>query len=149
MKRVIEGKTYNTDTATRVARYDYENEKGYSVTVHLYQNRGGAFFEVHTWEEDDINLGTYQRYIFETISRDGIDRLLTGRFAKGGIEVFDEKALTLPPEAEEKEGPSMTIYFRLPPSLKVRIEASAREAGLSINAWMLRCAERCLAPQPV
>lgn len=95
---------------------------------------------MHTWEEDDINLGTYQRYIFETISRDGIDRLLTGRFAKGGIEVFDEKALTLPPEAEEE---------RLPSSLKLRIEASAREAGLSINAWMLRCAERCLAPQRV
>lgn len=148
MKRVIEGKTYNTDTATRAAQYDYENEKGYSVTVDLYQNRGGAFFEVHTWEEDDINLGTYQRYIFETISRDGIDRLLTGRFAKGGIEVFDEKALTLAPEAEEEE-PSMTIYFRLQSSLKARIEASAREAGLSINAWMLRCAERCLAPQRV
>ena len=53
MKRVIEGKTYNTDTATIVASYEYTDEKENEVTVGLYQTRGGTFFGVHSWVEED------------------------------------------------------------------------------------------------
>lgn len=148
MKRVIEGKTYNTDTATIVASYEYTDEKENEVTVGLYQTRGGAFFGVHSWVEEDSEGDPRRRFEFEPFSRRDIDRLISGQFAVGGIEIIDERALTLPPEAEAEEEPSTTIYFRLPSSLKGRVEVLAKEAGLSVNAWMLRCVERCAAPQP-
>jgi len=49
MKRLIDGVTYNTDTATLLARSDYEgdwNNNKYPVEGELFQTRGGAFFIV-------------------------------------------------------------------------------------------------------
>jgi hypothetical protein len=51
MKRIIDGVTYNTDTATRLARSTWE-QAGNEVTGILYQTRGGAFF-VHTYFEKE------------------------------------------------------------------------------------------------
>ena len=44
MKRVIEGKTYNTDTATVVARYEYTDDDEYEVEATVYVTKGGASF---------------------------------------------------------------------------------------------------------
>ena len=81
MKRVIEGKTYNTDTATRVAQYDYENEKGYSVTVDLYQNRAAPSSRCIRGKR---TTSTWEPTNGETISRDGIDRLPPAASPKAG-----------------------------------------------------------------
>jgi predicted HicB family RNase H-like nuclease len=35
----------------------------------------------------------------------------------------------------------MTIYIRVPPSLKTAIEYAAASSGQSINTWMMRAAE--------
>jgi len=149
MKRVIGGKTYNTDTSVLVARYGYEDEKDREVWVNVYQNRGGAFFEVHSREELDINGENIRRNSFEATSREELEKLVAGEYVVNDIELFDERALATPPKAEVEEAPSTTIYLRLPPSLKNRIETQAKEAGLSVNAWMIRCAEHCARPQVV
>jgi hypothetical protein len=47
VRRVIDGKTYTTDTSIVVARYIYEDDKGYEVEATVYQTKGGGFFIVH------------------------------------------------------------------------------------------------------
>ena len=41
MKRIIDGKTYNTQTATLVAKYEYENQQGIDVEAKVYVNNRG------------------------------------------------------------------------------------------------------------
>jgi hypothetical protein len=51
-KRIIDGNTYNTETATQIEGWD-TTEEDYPVThgQHLYQNRFGAFF-LHSYQDD-------------------------------------------------------------------------------------------------
>jgi hypothetical protein len=144
MKRIIDGKTYNTDTATIVARYSYEDHNGYEVEATLYQTKGGAFFAVHEWEVPDPydHDGTKTKTFAEALSRDEIDRMVARTM---DLEIVNEKALALPPEASDEAEDGATIYMRLPKALKAKIDEAARTANLSINAWMLRCCESCVS----
>jgi hypothetical protein len=57
----------------------------------------------------------------------------------GEVEVFlnpFEEKMT----EDETEG---TVYVRMPANLKRRIEVLAESAGLSANAWAIRCFEQC------
>jgi HicB family len=56
---------------------------------------------------------------------------------------LNDGILDEPPEAAAEESPGSTLYIRVPTSLKNRIEALAKEADLSLNAWTMRCVERC------
>ena len=47
-------------------------------------------------------------------------------------------------EARDQEG---AILLRLPQTLKLAIEKSAALAGVSINTWLMRCAERAIASE--
>src|SRR5450631_2615497 len=47
-KRIIDGKTYNTETATHVAGWD-DMDGPYEGGAHLYQTRFGAFF-LYVWD---------------------------------------------------------------------------------------------------
>ncbi len=146
MKRVIDGKTYNTDTSAVVARYEYENEKDYHVEATVYQTRGGAFFIVNKWQvEQPGRYGNWEpvdKLHVEAATREELERMIT-RGDTDNLEIIDEKALTLPPEAEEEAEPVTTAYLRLPPALKSRVEAAAAEAGTSLNSWAIRCFEAC------
>jgi hypothetical protein len=151
MKRVIDGKTYNTDTSTIVARYEYEDDKGYDTVATVYLNRGRAFFIVHEWSEvvdsgyasieNRVWETKVEKHYFEPITREGVEQLIT---RQNNIEILDEAALAVPPEAEEEGEPSATAYLRLPVALKNRIEAAAKKHGLSLNAWAIRCFERSM-----
>ncbi len=49
MKKIIDGKVYNTETATMVATYYSNGMVGYNNTYneHFYKMRGGEIFMVH------------------------------------------------------------------------------------------------------
>jgi hypothetical protein len=135
MKRIINGVTYNTDTSTPVAKYEYRDDDGYDTEVTVYQTRGEAFFAVHRWSED----GTPKVH-FEAMDRDilvkiinGNDGIRYGNFLPTDIEILNEEILAPPPEASAEVAPGATLYIRIPASLK----------GLSVNAWTMRCVERC------
>jgi predicted HicB family RNase H-like nuclease len=149
VKRVINGKTYNTDTSTLVAQYEYEDDKGYQTVAEVYQNRGGAFFIVHSWTEpmpgSQFNEMIH-KVLLEESSREEMERLIDR--GEVSIEIINEDALAVPPEAEAEEEPATTAYLRLPPALKNRIEAAAKDDGLSLNAWAIRCFERCAEQKP-
>jgi hypothetical protein len=61
----------------------------------------------------------------------------------GQVEVihnpFDD-----PPEAVAEEAPAATVYMRVPATLKDALEKAAKSDGVSVNAWMMRCAGSCL-----
>ena len=49
MKRIVDGKTYNTDTATKIAGARIESGDEDFTNLTLYVTRGGAFF-IHEFE---------------------------------------------------------------------------------------------------
>jgi hypothetical protein len=51
-----------------------------------------------------------------------------------------------PVVADGDEGGTARINFRLPEHLKARIEEAAGQAGLSVNAWLVRAAAAGLTP---
>ena len=135
MKRIIDGVTYNTDTATAVARWEYEDENGYDTEAVLYQTRGGAFFIVHSW-----NTENKPKVYFESINRESIARLVE---RTDNLTIINEDILSDPPEATAEQSPGATLYLRIPSALKDQAESSAKSDGLSVNAWAMRCIERC------
>ena len=135
MKRIIDGQTYNTSTATVVASWEYKDQDGYDTEAALYQTRGGAFFAVHEWKVEDK-----AKVYFETMSRDEVSRLVE---RTNNIAILNEGILQEPPEAISEVAPGATLYIRIPASLKEQSEALARGDGVSLNTWTMRCVERC------
>ncbi len=135
MKRIIDGVTYNTDTATAVARWEYEDENGYDTDAVLYQTRGGAFFIVNTWDTEDKS-----KVYFEAVSRDFVTKLVE---RTDNLTILNDEVLADPPEATAEQSPGATLYLRVPSSLKDQAESAAKSDGISVNAWAMRCIERC------
>jgi predicted HicB family RNase H-like nuclease len=140
MKRIIDGKTYNTDTATLVARYEYLGDQSEDTEARIYVNAGGAFFIVHEWETDEK-----RKTFFEAATREGVEKLF---LTNNNVEVIDNEALAEPPEAEAEAETAATIYLRLPASLKKRVEDAAKESSLSVNSWAMRAFEQTLPKPP-
>ena len=144
MKRIIDGVTYNIDTSTRIGLSTYETEYNHEdrmCDATLYQTRGGAFF-VHQC----ITIGKDENG--EDVTRDRFVAMSAAEaeqwFNTGEVEVYFNP-FGEPPEAEAEAVPGATLYVRVPALLKRRVEEAATAAGLSLNAYMLRCAEACLA----
>jgi predicted HicB family RNase H-like nuclease len=143
MKRIINGASYNTETSTEIAKYEYDIEPGEGAGFEvLYQTRGGAFFthacERRVSHDEAAPNGQLVREInsFNPMTRDEAqDWVMTGN-----VEVFSDVFGELP-EAAAEAGPEATLYVRVPTSLKDRIEAVALAAGQSVNAWAIRCLE--------
>lgn len=138
MKRIIDGRSYNTDTAAAVAETSWEDEdtltkRDINTQQKLYQTRGGAFFLVTTesWvDRDGDNCG---RNTFEAMSAEKAAGWVMGQ----NVEILDETVFAAPPEAEAEETPAATIFVRLPASLKTRVEARAKLSSKSMNAWVV------------
>lgn len=134
-KRIIDGKTYNTETATMIGGYWNEENPPVTYGNFLYQTRFGAFFHYEESEgvapEDDYQkvtplspdearawLEKYQSYDPDLIER-----------------LFGEM-----PEAGSGE---VKFTLRMPDSLRTRLAAKAEANKQSLNAWMVRCLEFC------
>lgn len=148
MKRVINGLTYNTDTSTLIAKTTEVDEATYGRSEvrterSLYQTRGGAFFIHHRIEGErkDIhnNWVISTENVFEPVERDFAQKWIT----EGEFELFNDQVFGQPPEAEEEAIPGSTIYLRVPAGLKSNLDQIAKEEGMSLNAWAMKCLERC------
>ncbi len=148
MKRVVNGVTYDTNTATVLARQDWDNgddEGGDRGVQTLYQTRGGAFF---VWTDGEKTVWNQraqekqQRPFTECLpmSPEEAQAWIT----EGDVELLHNPFGELPEAAAEAE-PGATIYLRLPASLKARVDKAAEKQELSINAYAMKCLERCLA----
>lgn len=137
-KRIIDGKTYNTETATKLAGWEVtEDEYPMTHGQHLYKSRLGAFF-LYRYADD---------------GPDGPEQALeplTPQQAREWLEAHRSYDVDLieshfgkMPEAGSSES---KFTLRLPDSLRGQLAARAKANGQSLNAWMVRCLEHCAAP---
>jgi hypothetical protein len=148
MKRVINGMTYNTDTATKLAQKTWESpfgRTGAKGVRTLYQTKGGAFFlfEENTegiWNERAGEYEVKTTCAFIPINRKYAEEwILEGKEAKIFNNPFGD-----PPEAAADASTGETMLVRMPPALKRQIEEAAKANDVSMNAFMLRCIEACM-----
>lgn len=137
-KRIIDGKTYNTETATRIAAVEQPPEDQ-GLFDELYQTRHGAYFRYH----GDYSATDPATGFLETVEP------LTPSEAQKWMELHAladliEKHFGEQPEAGEAES---RVTVRIPDALKNRIEAMAVANKQSLNAWIMRCVESCAMHQ--
>lgn len=132
-KRIIDGKTYNTETATQIAGWD-EDDGPYTYGTYLYQTRFGAFFEFSFL--DGANEDDYEK--IEPLAPDDARKWLEEKVSYEPELI--EKLFGEMPEAGSGE---VKFTLRMPESLRNRLSALAEENRQSLNAWIIRCLERC------
>jgi hypothetical protein len=143
MKRIVHGVTYNTGTSTVLARATRVEDNGERMQT-LYQSFRGAFFVVdegskRVWNERRREWGTEEEVTFEPLSPERAhDWMLTGQ-----VDVI-KNPFDAPPEEIAEAEPGSTIYVRVPAALKRRIDKAARQAEMSVNAWVMRCLDQGL-----
>lgn len=138
MKRIIEGKTYNTETSIKlhsVSNWDSLDAKWscpFEQVEILYQTRHGALFLVTICDDpEDVDKLTplapseAQKWLEENNCVEIIEKL------------FGEM-----PEAGESES---RITLRMPDTLKNKIELMAQKNGQSMNAWIVKKLEQAIA----
>jgi hypothetical protein len=140
VKKIIGGKAYNTDTATVVATSEppvpinvlIDGEYKHIVSLDLCVTVGGAFFLFHRLEDGGGTIDPMTR-------EKAMDWMERSNFTAEAIEAaFGEI-----PEA----GEVTPIYLRVPSVLRQRLVKASEADGLSLNAWVMRCVERCLGDQ--
>jgi len=133
IKRIIDGKTYNTETATLIEGRD-ENEHHYDTGEFLYQSRFGAFF-IYRYlsgiDEEDYNT-------IVPITPEQAREWLEKNYSYQPELI--EKLFGEMPEAGSGE---VKFTLRMPESLRDRLSARAKENDQSLNAWIVRCLEGC------
>jgi hypothetical protein len=161
MKKIIDGKAYNTETARLLTTVQLPGQKRddrgaiqfdptsklIGGTTSLYETPGGAYFIVREVKEglyanDDFRGGDkWTRYI----SHPGL-YALTRKQALVWAESkrFDiDKIESMFGNIEEAGETTGTMLLRLPKGLKASIEQAAASANQSANTWVMRCVERC------
>ena len=128
-KRIIDGKTYNTETATQLVGRESDQGDSYSGS-YLYQTRFGAFFLY--WYDDQEGEGIAPWTPEQ--AREWLERNYSHRVNL--IESLFGKM----PEAGSGES---KFTLRMPDSLRDRLAERAKANGQSLNAWIVRCLESC------
>jgi hypothetical protein len=137
-KRIIDGKTYNTETATRIAGWADDNREvgPWDSGDFLYQNRHGAFF-LYSYLDgaDDHDFDRIEPFTPDQ-AREWLEK--NSSWNPELIEaLFGDM-----PEAGSGE---VKYTLRLPESLRDRLAIRAKANDQSLNAWIVRCLESCAA----
>lgn len=137
-KRIIDSKTYNTETATQLFGWD-SDEGPYTQGAYLFQSRFGAYF-LFTYLDGE---GEYDHNTIAPYTPDEARQWLE-KHASYEPELI-ERLFGEMPEAGSGE---IKFTLRLPESLRDRLAARAKANEQSLNAWMVKCLESCAADQP-
>ena len=147
MKRIINGKTYNTDTAHAVARSEEFDPRDKSrVERTLYVTRGGAFFrrqytQDRYYDDENREWVTETANYIEPMTRTAAEKWVYGEHDQ--VELVGSTFPEPPEASEQDETEGVSMLVRMPASLKRTIEAQAKAASQSANAWAIRCFESC------
>ena len=150
MKRIVDGVSYNTETATRLARRRSRRAGQPEKLVEtLYQTRSGAFFIVNRrttigWNQEEQEAETRTERNCVPIDAQRAQSWML----KSQVHVFRNR-FGDPPEATDELGAGATIYIRLPHSLKRAVDTAASGLQVSGNTWAMRCFEQCLERSPM
>ncbi len=134
-KRIIDGQTYNTETATLVAGYD-DDYDGHPVGsgAYLFQTRFGAFFVY----EDRWGFSDDDYEIIKPLSPAEAQTWLEQRHPTEPELI--ERYFGEMPEAGADE---VKFTLRMPQSLRNQLAEIAKGNKQSLNAWAVRCLESC------
>lgn len=130
-KRIIDGKTYNTETATQIVGHESDYEDSSNV-AYLYQTRFGAFFLY--WYDDQEGEGISPWSPEQ--AREWLEKYHSRR-----VDLI-ESLFGRMPEAGSGES---KFTLRMPDSLRDRLAERAKANSQSLNAWIIRCLESCAA----
>lgn len=133
VKRIINGKTYNTETATEIEGSE-DFSGGSNSGDFLFQTRFGAFFRLHYYERGDEYDHTTITPLTPDKAREWLEEKVSWQ------PELIEKLFGEMPEAGSGE---VKFTLRMPESLRDRISTHAEQNKQSLNAWMIRCLERC------
>ena len=139
IKRIIDGKTYNTETATELGGWT-EDKGPYEYGDYLYQNRFGAYFRVTFLESGDPEQD------HETITPLTPEEART--WLEGKVSWNAELIERLFGEMPEAGSGEVKYTLRMPESLRDRLASLAKDNKQSLNAWIIRCLERCAEERP-
>ena len=155
IKQVIDGKTYNTETARCLATVElmgYRTDQRGRFTTNtpkkvgttsLYETRGGAYFLVRDY---DPGAGFYPE--FDLVGQFRIhDHGVIPLKRKEALGWAESKALDLDEMFGKTGDQTGAILLRVPQTLKLAIEKFVAVAGVSTNTWLMRCAERAIASE--
>jgi HicB family len=139
-KRIIDGKTYNTETATQIVGDLTEGVHLEHGGTFLYQTRFGAFFLYSfvrgTGEHDSDEI----QPLSPEQARDWLEKKYPYR-----VDLI-ENLFGEMPEAGSGE---TKFTLRMPDSLRERLAERAKANNQSLNAWMVRCLEACADIPPM
>ena len=138
VKRIIDGKTYNTETAAQLASWSSTNNPDTAQRPEhggiLFQTRFGAYFVVQYDEGQDPWDDNYERLI-------PLEPEQAQRWAEKHCSADDVEALFGEmPEAGDAEA---KLTLRMPDALRKRLVVLAESRKQSLNAWIVRCLESC------
>ena len=119
-----------------------------SIEATLQQTKKGAIFlhkvsVTEWWDEDAGEPAEKTRHECIPMTRDEANAWLR----RGEVHIIDEDFTEFPEASAEPEQEAI-IHLRIPPTLKQRAEQAASTAGMSSNAWAMRCIERCAGDKP-
>lgn len=135
MKKIIEGKTYNTETATRIAEELFSNPHDAGMIFNeLYQTRHGAYFRFYGTEYDEWPAR------IEPLSPAEAQVWMEKH---ASVELIEQHFGEMP-EAGDSES---RFTLRMPDSLKQRIDVAAKTNNQSTNAWIVRALEKAANEQ--
>lgn len=142
MRRIIQGKAYDTQTAKHVASDSYINVDEYHVIEALYQTPGGAFFMLKRVFGQDLtgNGDQIAHEHWSACSREQAEHW----FREGSaVELFDETVFAAPDEAaaEDDQEKLVTFTLRMSETLRDKLAAAAKSDGLSLNKYLVRCVQ--------
>lgn len=140
VKRIIDGRTYNTETATQLASWSSTGNPDLAQHPEhggiLFQTRFGAYFVVQFDEGQDPWDDNYEKLI--PLEPEQAQRWAEKHCSADDVEaIFGEM-----PEAGDAEA---KLTLRMPEALRKRLVVLAEARKQSLNAWIVRCLEGCAA----
>jgi len=157
MKRIIDGKTYNTETATVIQHYvrvldsswldehvdpESENASEFCHIETLYQTRQGDLFLVVTDPQPNFVHGRPMgvRHV-ESLGPVTTDYALDWLKSHPRLDAKYQGHIHRL-EVSKKRTANSTVLLRIPASLKERLETCAKNKGQSLNTWVMRSLEQ-------
>ena len=123
-KRIIGGRTYNTETASLLGRREADD---FPLEEALFKTRHGAYFLFR-----DRNYEEEVKPLEPEVAQEWMEKHCRA-------DLFEAEFGEMP----EAGDPEARITLRIPETLRKRLAAIAEDRKQSLNAWIQRCLERC------
>jgi hypothetical protein len=167
IKRIISGRTYNSETSlllgeeiNEVPATDWFDLPTTSTTHRrLYQTKMGAFWLHETIDHTSVSYDSELGEAIYPTERLADKTLSLGRAEarkwllerEGAAIIVHQNPFHDPPEASAEDDesdvaePEAILYLRIAPALKAAVERAAKKDGVSVNAWAASLLQQSLS----